>query len=731
MTANKWIIEDTKFEVNNVKETIFTLANGKIGVRGTHEELFEAETPGTYVAGIFDKSEAQVKELVNLPYFWGLRIYIGNEFLNPLECEILDYKRHLNMKEAAIYRYLKVKDKKGRITIIRGIKFLSFKKRNLALAKYEITPENYDEKIYIEHFIDGTTKNSKKNPAEKVKHYKLKNTKVSNDYIYTEAHTRESHYKVSIISFLDCRGNKISKDLDDSITQTVEIFPKKGEKFSVTVYTSIISNREIENLFTENLKELNKAKDMGFEKLFDEHKKELERLWKIANIDIEGDEKADKALRFNIFVLLSMGNPDDEKVSIAAKGLHGEGYKGHVFWDTEIYMLPFYIYVYPKAARAMLMYRYHTLQAAINNARKNGYKGAQYPWESADTGEEETPKWGEDYYGNKVRIWTGDIEYHITADVAVAIVEYLKATNDWDFFLNYGFEILLETARFWSSRVEFNSKKERYEINNVIGPDEFHEHVNNNFYTNFLAKWNILKAIEYTNFVKNNYPKEYEKTIKKVGLTEKEIKHWKEVANKLYIPWDKKSHLIEQFEGYFNLEDKKITEFDEKNMPVWPKGVDLSNLNNYQLIKQPDVIMAMFVLPQEFDDITKKVNYEYYEQRTMHKSSLSPSIYAILGLTIGNHEKAYQHFMRTALVDLENNQGNTEHGIHAASAGGTWQAAIFGFGGMRIENDTLSFHPWLPKHWKSMSYKIIFKENIYNVFITNQNVKITKIPYLK
>ncbi|MCD6449261.1 MAG: glycoside hydrolase family 65 protein [Thermotogaceae bacterium] len=728
MATSEWIIEDTKFEVNNVKETIFTLANGKIGVRGTHEELFEKEIPGTYVAGVFDKSEAQVKELVNLPYFWGLRIYIGDEFLNPMECEILEYKRYLDMKHACLHRYLRLKDKKGRITTIQGFRFLSFTRRNLALAKYEIVPENYAEKLYIEHFIDGTTKNSKKNPTEKVKHYTLKNTRVTDKFIYTEAHTRDSNYGVSILSSLEVEGNIFSKDLIDTVTQTAEIFPEKGRKIPVFLYTSILSNRETDNLFEENFKKMAEARNVGFEQLFEEHKKALENLWDIANIKIEGDEKADKALRFNIFVLLSVVNPEDEKVSIAAKGLHGEGYKGHVFWDTEIYMLPFYIFTYPKAARTLLMYRYHTLKAAMDNARKNGYSGAQYSWESADTGEEETPKWGKDYYGDKVRIWTGDKEFHITADIAVAIIHYLRATDDWDFFFNYGIKILIETARFWGSRVEYNSKKDRYEINDVIGPDEFHEHVNNNFYTNFLARWNIEKALEYLEFLKKNSQKKYQKIVEESKITGQELNHWKHVINKLHIPWNKETHLIEQFEGYFNLEDKIITEFDDKNMPIWPKGVDLTELNNYQLIKQPDVIMAMFVLPEEFDDITKKVNYEYYEPRTMHKSSLSPSIYAILGLMIGNHEKAYQHFMRTALVDLENNQGNTEHGIHAASAGGTWQAAIFGFAGMKIQDDQPSFTPWLPDNWNSMKFKIIYKKELYTVYITKNNVEVTKTP---
>ncbi|OQY09159.1 MAG: hypothetical protein B6I29_03995 [Marinitoga sp. 4572_148] len=407
------------------------------------------------------------------------------------------------------------------------------------------------------------------------------------------------------------------------------------------------------------MEEIKKARTLGFDKLFEEHKEEYDKLWKIADIKIEGDKKADKALRYNIFSLLSLANPEDNFVSIGAKGLHGEGYKGHVFWDTEIYMLPFYIYEYPEAAKAFLMYRYNTLKKARENAMKNGYKGAQYPWESADTGEEETPKWGEDYYGNKVRIWTGDIEYHITADIAFAIREYLRATDDWNFFLNYGAEMFFETARFWVSRAEYNKAKDRYEINEVIGPDEFHEHVNNNFYTNYLAKWNILQALKYVRFLKENYNEQYRKIVEKINLNQDELKKWEIVANKLFIPWNKESHLIEQFEGYFKLKDRTISEYDEKNMPKWPKNVDLSKLNDYQLIKQADVLMLMHLLPEDFDFKTKKINFEYYEKRTMHKSSLSPSMYAIMGLAIGDHSKAYEYFMRTALVDLENNQGNT------------------------------------------------------------------------
>ncbi|MBM7558249.1 glycoside hydrolase family 65 protein [Marinitoga litoralis] len=730
LSDEKWLIKQENFEISHSQETIFTLSNGYLGVRGTFEDLFSNETPGTYVAGIFDKSESQVKELVNLPYFWGLRIYLKYEYLNPLKCDILDYIRVLDMKQGILYKKIRLKDNKNRITKIEGYRFLSHDKRNLALMKYNITPENYKDRITLEYFIDGKTTNSFLHPKDRVKHYFLSNYTLSDDFLYLEATTKEQNYKVGILSSIDIENyhSKTTRNYIDFIAQSIDIDPEPEKEYNISIYTSVLDSRRDRNVYENNLKEIINARKIGVDNLLKKSKEKLEKLWNVADIKIEGDEKADKALRFNIFSLLSLANPEDELVSIGAKGLHGEGYKGHVFWDTEIFMLPFYIYEFPKAARTFLMYRYHTLDKARENARKNGYLGAQFPWESADTGDEETPKWGEDYYGNKVRIWTGDKEYHITADIAFAIREYLRATDDWEFFLEYGAEIFFETARFWVSRAEYNKNKDRYEINDVIGPDEFHEHVNNNFYTNYLAKWNIIEALKYIKIIKEKFPESYEKISNKINLTESELIKWEEISNKIFIPWYKNTHLIEQFEGYFNLEDKIITNYNNKNMPEWPKNVDLSKLNNYQLIKQADVLMLMHLLPEEFDFETKKINFEYYEKRTMHKSSLSPSMYAIMGLAVGDHSKAYEYFLRTALVDLDDNQGNTALGLHAASSGGTWQAAIFGFGGMYIDKkENLNFKPWLPPHWKSMEFNIYYKNNLFNIKITQNNLKIKNI----
>jgi kojibiose phosphorylase len=740
----KWLVfqEEYNNKLNGKYETLFTLTNGYMGIRGTFEEGSEGERPGSFIAGIFNRGEAQVRELVNVQNWMRLKIYIEGKEIRPDRCELLEFQRILDMKKGVLFRKTVVKDDKGRVTKIEGYRFVSRSNRHRSAIRFFITPLNYEGVIGVENLIEGTALNSATHPKYRVKHLKVvKNESICKSGIYLETATTDENKRIAVGSTLRIYN------LEDINRENIAFFRRfiplgensaeylefKGErektvvvdKFAVT-YTS----RDVEKDLLKNAVEndLFDFVSRGFDEELEKHIAEYDKLWSVADITIEGDEEADIALRFNIFHLMSSVNEKDPWVSIGAKGLHGEGYKGHVFWDTEIFMLPFFIYVYPEAARTLLMYRYNMLDAARRNAALNGYKGAQYPWESADTGMEETPKWGFDYKGNPVRIWTGDLEHHITADVAFAVWEYFRATNDIDFMLNFGAEIILETARFWASRCEYVEELDRYEINNVIGPDEFHEHVNNNAYTNYFAKWNIKKGLEIIEELKENYPDYYYAITHKISLTPEEVEKWKEVERKIYIPYDKEKKLIEQFEGYFEKKDYVIEKFDENNMPVWPEGVDVTKLGDTQLIKQADVVMLMLLMPEEFDEETKRINYEYYEKRTMHKSSLSPSMYAIMGLKVGDHRNAYQSFIRSAKVDLADNQGNAVEGIHAASCGGTWQVAVFGFGGLEIDREgTLNINPWLPEKWDKLSYKVFWKGNLLEVIVTKEDVLVKKL----
>lgn len=734
LSDQSWLVEQHRFSADAGLETCFTLANGYMGVRGTFEEMLPDERKGTYLAGIFDQSEAQVTELVNLPFFFGLQIYANQVRLDPAACTVLDFYRALDLKQGILYKRVRLQDRKGNITRIEGYRFVSQHHRQAAGMRYEVTPENYSGVLTAESITDGTTVNGSHIPQEKVKHYTVRTiVPFTTEGMYLEAATRDRDYRVGIASVLRAErdGNNAvfrrrRRAFGEQAVESADIEVQAGQTVTIDKYVIVLSSRMVDkaHLQDEAERRLNRFTASGLKAETARSVQAYDALWRRMNMEIDGDSEAERALRFNLFHLANCANPDDERVSIAAKGLHGEGYKGHVFWDTEIFMLPFFIYTHPKAARAMLMYRYHLLDAARDNARAGGYLGARYPWESADTGKEETPRWGLDYKGNRIRIWTGEIEYHITADIAYAIWEYTRATGDEDFFLNYGVEMFLETARFWSSRCEYNRELDRYEINEVIGPDEFHEHVDNNLYTNYLARWNLRKAMEILDWLRGQHPDVHARIVSKIGLTDKELEKWREVADKLYVPLGSGQQPMEQHEGYFQLTDRVITEYDGNNMPVWPEDVDTARLNDYTLIKQADIIQLLHMFGEEFDPEVKKVNFEYYERRTMHKSSLSPSIYCIMGLAVGDFSKAYAYLMRTAKVDLADNQGNTKEGLHAASTGGTWQAAVFGFGGMRFEaGGSVGFSPtWLPDHWKRFSYKVIWRGRLIEVTITHSDV---------
>lgn len=743
ISDEKYLLVQDKYDGNlNLKyETLFTLANGYMSVRGSFEEGSVRERRGTYIAGVFDKSEAQVKELVNVQSWLGLRLYSDDLSLDPETCEILEFARVLDMKKGVLFKHVKYRDSRGGITLVEGYRFLSRNNVHRAAVKLFVTPLNYSKTLLLESVLDGSVINSKGMPAQQVSHTRMSGSSgFTGDRVYLETVTKDDRIHVSTgaaTRIYDAgTGHNLAESrrtavLGEQLSECSEFKVIQGHTVEIDKFVAVYTSRDVDKSALKKtvMGELDYfiADEIGKE--LDRHSSVYSRLWNNADIMIEGDDDADRALRFNIFHLLSCVNEKDPFVSIGAKALHGEGYKGHVFWDTEIFMLPFYIYAFPEAAKTLLLYRYNLLEAAKRNAGAGGYRGARFPWESADTGLEETPRWGRNYLGETVRIWTGDIEYHVNADIAYAIYNYYAATGDMDFMLGYGAEIFVETARFWVSRCEYDKAENRYEINCVIGPDEFHEHIDNNFYTNYLAKWNIRKAIELLREIREKHPGEYRAVSSKTLLTLNELSEWEKVMEGIYIAYDDKRKLVEQFEGYFEKKDYIIEKYDENDMPAWPEGVDIANLNETRLVKQADVLMLLLLLEEEFDEEIKKVNYEYYEKRTMHKSSLGPSMYAIMGIKTGDVSRAYKYFLRTANVDLVDNQGNTADGIHAASLGGTWQVAVFGFGGMHRDGEgVLNFRPWLPERWKSLKFRVFREGRQLEVNITRDGVKVDILP---
>ena len=417
----------------------------------------------------------------------------------------------------------------------------------------------------------------------------------------------------------------------------------------------------------------------------------------------------------------------DDIVSIGAKTLSGFGYRGHVFWDTEIFILPFFSLTQPELAKNMLMYRWHTLPGARRKAAKNGFRGAQFSWESAATGDEVTPTWVPDFENplNLIRIWTGDIEIHITADIAYAIHQYWKWTGDDKFWIDVGIPILFETALFWADRVEFESGL--YAFREIIGPDEYHEHVDNNPYTNYMARWHLETAISAYYWLQKTDPEKAKQVINNLKIEEENIQEWGKISKNIIILQDENTGLFEQFEGYFNLRDIDLSQYKTRKKSI-QEILGIDETNKHQVIKQADIIMLLCLFRNKFDEDTWKSNWEYYHPRTDHEfgSSLGPSFYAWAACELGNPDQAYEHFIRAAGSDLFDLRGNAHDGIHAASAGGLWQAIVFGFAGLRLEDNRLSVQPRLPQQWKSIQFKVRCDGDYYKVEVEQEKTKIIK-----
>ena len=376
-------------------------------------------------------------------------------------------------------------------------------------------------------------------------------------------------------------------------------------------------------------------------------------------------------------------------------------------------MLPLFIYTAPHIARNLLNYRYQRLPAARAKAKANGYEGAQFPWESADTGEEVTPTWVPHFADrNKlVRIWTGDIEIHISADVALAAQKYWQVTGDDAWLIEQGAELILDTAKFWASRAEWNAELNRYEYNDVIGPDENHEHVDNNAYTNRMAQWNLQSGLDILDWLKEHAPDKAVELVERLDLSTDRLNHWREVIARIYLNVDA-SGLIEQFEGFFQQPYVDLAALEPRTRSV-QEIYGIQEASNIQVLKQPDVLMMQYLLRDHYTNEQVRVNYDYYTPRTDHTygSSLGPSIQAIMACEVGKPDDAYEHFIRAARADLRDVRGNAGDGIHAASAAGTWQAVVFGFAGLRVKPDGTGWTvtPRLPKGWKRISFKFFYR----------------------
>lgn len=725
-----WTIGDSEYpaERRGYFETIFTLCNGYMGIRGNLEGGGQSFMRGTFIAGVYDQGEAPVEELVNCPHLSDLEIRIDDEPVCIDDCTILSHYRTLNMQSGYVTRDTVFADKGGRRLRLETKRLLSLCDPHLFVMEIRVTPMNFTSAITIASGIDGSVRNTEKGTGKKNVHFTVASALAEGDGGILRAVTLDKGIEIASGAVLTPRniGGYARQVLlaDDRVLGEIRYHAAEGVTAIIDKIVSTYTSREVDDAAQTVRLHLEGNRRIPFDTHFETHAAVMRRQWETGDILIEGDDTIQTAVRYNIFNLICLGSNLDGDTSIGARGLHGESYQGHVFWDTEIYMLPFYIYQYPDAAKRLLMYRYHRLHAARKTAAGNGGRGAQFPWESGSAGSELTPKIFVMPDGTPIRFWIGDEEIHVSADVAYGCCAYFAVTGDRDFMVQYGAEIVFEVARFWCERAAYDPDRKRYEIRSVIGPDEYHLHTDNNFYTNFMAKWVLQKASEIYRDLMEQNGDALGLLCDKIGLEGEETAQWGHVSRHMHIA--DTDGLIEQFDGYFDLPDHILDQYSCDGKPILPEYRDYGE---YQLIKQADVVLLMTLFPDAFTKETKKVNYEYYEKRTTHLSSLSPGTYSLAGIDAGKYDMACKYFGLSARVDMDDNQGNAREGIHAASLGGTWQALVMGFGGLRAHGDRISLSPWLPPAWKRLMYTVLWRGNRIGVDITKERIELNVNGY--
>ena len=469
---------------------------------------------------------------------------------------------------------------------------------------------------------------------------------------------------------------------------------------------------------------LARSRGLGWRAVLAAHEAAWDARWVVSDILLEGDDELQRALRFAVYHLTSAANPEDERVSIGARGLTGDAYFGHVFWDTEIYLLPFYTAAWPEAARALLMYRFHTLPAAREKAAQIGCKGALYAWESADTGQETTPERVVGPDGMLVDILPGKMEHHISADIAYAVWQYWRATGDDVFFFTAGAEILLETARFWASRAVAEADGRRH-IRHVIGPDEYHEDVDDNAFTNVMARWNIARALETVDLLRARWPDRAAALLNKLALGDDELADWHDAVARLATGLDPVTGLYEQFAGYHKLEPIDLSFYADRDVPI-DVVIGRERTQRSQAVKQADVVALLALLPEAFPGAMAETNFRHYEPRCAHGSSLSAGMHALVAARLGHVEVALRYLRETATADLDFDP-NSAGGVRIAGLGGLWQAVMLGFAGLDLMGDTLGIAPRLPLHWRSLSFRVCWKGRTVAIRVVGSTVQATLV----
>lgn len=735
----EWNITEEKYskDTNYRNETTFSLSNGYIGTRGTFEEGYDFDIntglEGNFINGFYEAENIRYGEwnfgfptesqsLLNLPNCKIIKLMIEDEVFDMRTGAVEGYRRSLNMEEAVLYRELTWTSPKGKKVKIEIKRFVSFIKKNLLEIQYKVIPLNFNGRISFISKIDGDVENHtrKTNPLVDYGPFGRRlmpdEVEVKEETLYYEGTTLNSKLSMACgcKHSLNCsyKVNDIEKDeYSSSITFSTDAINNKEVIFEKYIIYTSSNDMKKEMMKDFVLQELKSAEVNGYNKAEEMQKSYMKNLWENADITIDGDEELQQGMRFNLFHIMQSAARDG-KTGMGAKGLSGEGYEGHYFWDTEMYVIPVFIYTNPELAKSLLDYRYNTLNEARNRAKVLGhYKGALYPWRTINGKEAST------YYP------LGTAQYHINADISYAFKLYVDVTGDYDYLIDKAAEILCETARVWADVGCFAENKDnKYCICAVTGPDEYNAIVDNNFYTNLMARENIKDALWALDKIKEIDESKYESLINKLKIEELELEYWKRIVDNMYFPYDEKRGIYPLDDGFMQRKP-----WDDSKIPPEKRHLLYENYHplfifRQRMSKQADAILAMYLHSNLFTIDELKRNYDFYQKVTLHHSSLSTCIFGILASQVGYHDEAYDYFYKSARMDLDDSHNNFYAGIHAANMAGTWQAIVNGFAGLRTNKGVLEFNTTIPEKWNGYSFKISYNSNVIEMTIKKSEV---------
>ena len=737
--SDDWCIIEEGFSAADhlASESAFSLGNEYFGQRANFEEFYSGESlQGSYIGGVYYPDKTKVgwwkngypdyfAKILNAPNWIGVHIKVNGQMLDLNTLKTENFQRVLNMKEGYLDRSFTAEFENGNKVQVKAQRFLSLVDRECGFIKYQIKCLNFDGKVEILPLIDADVINKEANYEKHLWNVKQLINSTKRAHVITKSKKLDFEVCTSMAYSVHVNKELVNDEATEvisekSIGQQLVLDCKSGDLIDVYKYATVVNsmNYKAEELIQHAQNNLDLVCSKGFDKCFKEHSLAWTERWSECDIKVEGDQESQQAIRFNIFQLLQTYAGHDHRLNVGPKGFTGEKYGGGAYWDTEAFCMPFYLGTSdPSVARNLLLYRYHHLENAKKNAQKLGFNNgaALYPMVTMN-GEECHNEWEITFE-----------EIHRNGAIAYAIYNYVNYTGDQQYLVDYGLEVLVAISRFWAQRFNFSEARKQYVMLGVTGPNEYENNVNNNWYTSKIAQWCMVNTSELIKFFKDENLTETNEMLANANFNfDEELATWDKIASNIYFPTDKNEGVFLQQDGFLDKDLRTVDTLSASERPLnqhWSWDRILRSC----FIKQADVLQGIYFLEDQFDLETIRKNFDFYEPMTVHESSLSPSLHAVIGCKLGYTEKAYDMFLRSARYDLDDYNNELAAGCHITSMAGTWLSVIEGFGGRRVRNGQLALSPCIPKAWKSYEFKITFREQCLNVKVNHKEVILENI----